>query len=205
MRSSISLRYLLAGFLLAGCGDEPLGPGSAGGIIIVTASTGGTGRDSDGFSLSLDGSTPFQLEPNGRVVLTGVSEGTHAIQLLGLAANCSIQGTNPRTVSLQAGERVEITFGVICVPDLSGGFSVSVSTTGTELDEDGYALSVAGEALRHIGINAVEVFTGLAPGVHLVTLKDLAEGCSMVGGNPQPFTVVKDKVVQVRLQVVCGG
>jgi hypothetical protein len=33
---------------------------------------------------------------------------------------------------------------------------------------------------------ATEVFDGLAPGLHLITLKDLAEGCELVGGNPRP-------------------
>jgi hypothetical protein len=205
MRSCTSACFVIGALVVAACGDGPQGPGTASGIIVVTASTGGAGRDSDGFRLSIDGSEPLLLEPNGKVILTGVAEGAHVIQLLGLAANCSVDGSNPRAVSVGAGVRSEITFSVVCVPELSSGFSILVSTTGTALDEDGYGLSVAGEALRHININAVEVFAGLAPGVRLVTLKDLAEGCSLVGGNPQPFTVVKDKIVEVRLQVVCGG
>jgi hypothetical protein len=174
------------------------------GTIVVTASTGGEGRDTDGFQLSIDGSDALLIQANSKVFLTGLSEGTHQLQLLGIAANCSVEGGNPRPVIVVAGERLEITFTVSCVPELSGGFSIGVSTTGTELDPDGYGLSVAGTELRRININAVEVFTGLASGVHLVTLKDLAEGCSLLGGNPQPFTVVKDKVVQVKLHVVCG-
>lgn len=204
MRSSFAVRSLFTAFLLVSCEDEAAGPQLGSGTIVVTASTGGEGRDTDGFRLTIDGSDALLLQANSRIFLTGLSEGTHQLQLLGIAANCSVQGTNPRSVSVGAGERSETTFTITCVPELSGGFSISVTTTGSELDQDGYGLSVAGTELRHININAVELFTGLAPGVHLVTLKDLAEGCSLMGGNPQPFTVVKDKVVQVKLQVICG-
>lgn len=204
MRSSFAAGSLLTTVLLTSCGDGALGPQLGSGTVVVIASTGGEGRDTDGFQLTIDGSDALLLEANSRVFLTGLSEGTHQLQLLGIAANCSVEGTNPRSVDVGAGERSEITFTITCVPELSGGFSISVATTGTGLDQDGYGLSVAGTELRRININAVEVFTGLAPGVHLITLKDLAEGCSLMGGNPQPFTVVKDKVVRVQLHVACG-
>jgi hypothetical protein len=205
MRSCTSARYLVAGFVLAACGDNAAGPDVDAGVIVVTASTGGDRSNTDAFRLTIDDSEPFLIAPNGRIFLAGLSEGTHLLHLVGIPANCSVDGHNPLAVSLGPGERAEITFTIICVAVLSGGFNVFVITTGTALDEDGYGLSVAGADTRHIGINAMETFTGLAPGVHLVTLKDLAQGCSLVGGNPQPFTVVKDKIVRVGLQVVCGG
>jgi hypothetical protein len=204
MRSSFAFSCLFTSLFLAACDEEPAAPGPAGGTIVVHATTRGEGGDPGGFRLTIDGSGALLLEPNGRVLLTGVSEGTHLIQLVGLPANCSVEGPNPRAVSVGPGGRSDITFAVTCGQRLSSGFSISVMTTGTQLDADGYGLSVVGEPLRRITINALEVFTGLEPGVHLVTLEDLAEGCSLVGGNPQPYTVVKDKVVQVRLQVACG-
>jgi hypothetical protein len=50
----------------------------------------------------------------------------------------------------------------------------------------------------------VETFERLEPGVHLITIKDMANGCAVVGGNPQPFEVLRGRIVQVRRDVVCG-
>jgi hypothetical protein len=200
----IFMRCVASGLLLAAC-EETLDPASDAGTIVVTTSTGGSGSDADGFSLLVDGADARAIEPNGKVTLTGVAQGTHLLQLLGVAGNCSIDGSNPRQVEVGSGGRVEVTFAVICRPEVSGEFRITVSTGGTDLDEDGYGLSVAGAALRHIEINATETFSGLVPGLHLVTLKDVADNCVTVGGNPQPFTVVKDRTVLIHLQVLCGG
>lgn len=205
MRSCTSARCLVAGFVLAACGDNAAEPAVDSGVIVVTAFTGGDGGDTDNFRLTIDGSAPFLIAPNTRVFLTGITGGTHLLHLLGIPANCSVDGTNPRAVGVQPGGRSEITFTLSCAPQLSSGFNIIVSTTGPTPDPDGYGLLVAGADLRHIEINAGEVFAGLSPGVHLVTLEDLAGSCSVIGGNPQPFTVVKDKIVRVGLQVVCGG
>ena len=45
---------------------------------------------------------------------------------------------------------------------------------------------------------------GLAPGAHLVTLKDVADFCDVVGGNPRPYTVVPGKAVRVAIDVRGG-
>jgi hypothetical protein len=64
---------------------------------------------------------------------------------------------------------------------------------------------VAGANTRPIAIDASETFKDLTPGAHLITLKDVDPPCAVVGGNPQPFTVVPGKTVAVRLAVACGG
>jgi hypothetical protein len=97
-----------------------------------------------------------------------------------------------------------VAFVVRCARATTGGFTIQVATGGDSADTDGYALAVAGAEIRAIGPSASETFTGLAPGVHLVTLKDVDEPCTVTGGNPQPFTVLRGKTVLVRLAVVCG-
>jgi hypothetical protein len=89
------------------------------------------------------------------------------------------------------------------VPE-TGGFRIEVSTVGTPLDDDGYLLTVDGTPRRRIEVNAQEIYEGLAPGLRLITLKDVADFCEVVGGNPQPFTVVRGKSVRVALSVRCG-
>jgi hypothetical protein len=138
------------------------------------------------------------------VVYTGVAPGTHVVHLFGLPEGCQVLGANPRVVEVFGGGTGTVDFSVACSPPESGGFRIEVTTTGEPLDDDGYQLAVAGAPLRIIEVNAREAYAGLAPGLHLITLKDVIPECRLQGGNPQPFTVVPGKSVLVRLRVICG-
>jgi hypothetical protein len=178
---------------------------SSEGQILITVSTRGALPQSDEYLVTLNGARPLGVLPNGSAVYDDVPEGDHVVHLFSLADNCVVSGsTNQRSVRLDGGEVVEVTFSVLCSEPVTGGFRVVVSTSGSPLDDDGYQLSVTGAPLRTIGVNAVEHFEGLAPGRHLVTLKDVADFCEVVGGNPQPYTVVPGKAVQVTIRVRCG-
>jgi hypothetical protein len=189
--------------LAAGCG-ETLIDLSSDGRIEVSVTTNGTDPDADGFSVTVDGRTARFVAPGGSVVLDSLSEGSHSVLLTGLAENCQVDGSNPRPVVVGPDGLANVSFDVRCARATTGGFTIQVGTVGAEADTDGYALAVAGAEIRGIGASGSETFTGLAAGVHLVTLKDVDEPCVVTGGNPQPFTVVPGKTVLVQLAVVCG-
>jgi hypothetical protein len=188
--------------LAAGCGETFISV-SSDGRIEVSVSTAGTDPDSDGFSITVDGGTARFVAPGGSVVLDSLSEGSHSVLLSGLAENCQVLGSNPRSVVVGPDGQANVSFDVRCAPATTGGFTIQVSTSGAMPDTDGYALAVAGSDIRGIAPDANETFTGLAPGVHLVTLKDVDAPCAVAGGNPQPFTVVAGKTVLVQLVVLC--
>ncbi|HEY8257645.1 MAG TPA: hypothetical protein VIG08_08320 [Gemmatimonadales bacterium] len=174
------------------------------GNIEVAISTRGPDPDPDGYSLTVDGSQAYFLPAAGSLVLQ-LQKGNHTVQLGGLADNCAVEGSNPRTVVVSSGGgAVNVTFGVVCVMATTGGFKIVVSTRGNSPDPDGYSLSVAGGETRRIGTQATENYLGLAAGRHLITLKDLAEGCSVSGSNPRLTTVVAGKSVTVNITVLCG-
>lgn len=188
---------------LLACGDST--ESSSDGRILVTVSTSGAEPQSDEYLLTLNGARPLAIAPNGSAVFDDVPLGTHVVHLFSLADNCAVSGSpNSRSVRVVGGGVFEVSFSVVCDVPETGGFRIVVESTGTPLDDDGYQLSVAGTALRVIGVNAEEVYEGLAPGVHLVTLKDVADFCDVVGGNPQPYTVVPGKAVRVAISVRCG-
>lgn len=195
--------YVLVGAALLGCGSAT---GTATeGRILVTVSTRGAEPQSEQYLLTLNGAHPAAIAPNGSAVYDGVPEGTHVVHLFSLADNCAVSGSpTHREVRMREGQVIEVTFSVLCSQPVTGGFRVVVSTVGSPLDADGYQLSVAGAPLRYIGVNAEERYEGLAPGRHLITLKDVADFCHVVGGNPQLYTVVAGKSVQVKLGVRCG-
>jgi hypothetical protein len=188
---------------LLGCGDATETPSDA--TILITVSTRGADPQSDEYLLTLNGSRPLGVRPNGSAIYDAVPEGTHVVHLFSLADNCVVSGSpDHRSVRVDDGDMIEVTFSVFCGPPVTGGFRIVVTTVGAPLDEDGYGLSVAGAPLRTIGVNAEEHYEGLAPGMHLITLKDVADFCEVLGGNPQPFTVVPGKAVLVRIGVGCG-
>jgi hypothetical protein len=188
---------------LLACGDST--ESSSDGRILVTVFTSGAEPQSDEYLVTLNGARPLAITPNGSAVFDEVPEGTHVVHLFSLADNCAVSGSpNSRSVRMVGGGVIEVRFSVVCSVPETGGFRVVVSSTGTPLDDDGYQLSVAGAPVRPIGVNAEEVFEGLAPGMHLITLKDVADFCDVVGGNPQPYTVVPGKSVRVAISVRCG-
>lgn len=188
---------------LLACGDST--ESSSEGRILVTVFTTGAEPQSDEYLVTLNGARPLAITPNGSAVFDEVPEGTHVVHLFSLADNCAVSGSpNSRAVRMLGGGVIEVSFSVVCGVPETGGFRVVVSTTGTPLDEDGYQLSVAGAPLRRIDVNAEEPYEGLAPGMHLVTLKDVADFCDVFGGNPQPYTVVPGKAVRVAISVTCG-
>lgn len=188
---------------LLACGDST--ESSSEGRILVTVFTTGAEPQSDEYLVTLNGARPLAITPNGSAVFDEVPEGTHVVHLFSLADNCAVSGSpNSRAVRMLGGGVIEVSFSVVCGVPETGGFRVVVSTTGTPLDDDGYQLSVAGAPLRQIDVNAQETYEGLAPGMHLVTLKDVADFCDVFGGNPQPYTVVPGKAVRVAISVTCG-
>ena len=190
---------------LLGCGGSTTETPSSEGRIQITVSTSGAPPQSSEYLITLNGGQPLSVAPNGSATYEGVAEGTYVVLLFALADNCVVSGSaNQRSVKVEQGEIAQVSFAVLCSEPVSGGFRVAVMTMGTPVDEDGYQLSVSGTPLRTIGVNAEEHYEGLAPGAHLITLKDVADFCDVAGGNPQRFTVVPGKAVRVVLIVRCG-
>src|SRR5204863_215808 len=75
------------------------------GSLRVTTSTTGSSLDGDGYTVTVDGSTGEQITINNSagVTFTGLSEGSHTVELSDVAGDCSVTGPNPRTLTVTAG------------------------------------------------------------------------------------------------------
>jgi hypothetical protein len=171
------------------------------GDLKVTTSTTGVELDPDGYAVSLDGGAPQTIAGNGSVTFPALTAGSHSVTLSGLAANCTVSGANPQTVTAVAGTTTTTSFAVSCVAT-TGALTVTTATTGTDLDPDGYAVSVDGGAPRALGINATTTFGTLSAGSHTVTLSGLAVNCS-AAANPQTATVVAGATRTLGFAVTC--
>jgi TolB protein len=87
----------------------------------------------------------------------------------------------------------------------SGELRVSVSTTGEDIDLDGYSLRIDGALTQPVGALEARTFPGLAPGSHLVELSGVAENCTARPGTTQLVTVTSGQIAAVAFVVECAG
>jgi len=87
----------------------------------------------------------------------------------------------------------------------TGAISVSVTTTGIDLDVDGYTVNVDGVAGRPIDADGTVTFVALSEGDHVVTLSGVAQNCTIGETNPQSITVTAGASAVARFVVTCAA
>src|SRR6266566_10080225 len=87
-----------------------------------------------------------------------------------------------------------------------GAGQVSVTTTGVELDTNGYRIAIDGGVGQAIPVNGTMTVTGLSAGPHNVLLAGLASNCGAAGvANPRSVKVVAGDTAHVVFSVVCAA
>jgi hypothetical protein len=105
---------------------------TTGDVHLVTATTGES-VDVNGYTVFGDGQevivaqcdppdshcyyprhVPLRLDPDAEWSFTGVTPATYAYELRDLAPNCVVNGSNPRSVPVTAGDTAEVVFNVAC-------------------------------------------------------------------------------------------
>jgi WD40 repeat protein len=203
--------------LLAGCSDDPSSPPSppsppspappATSTLRVTVSTSGDDTDPDGYLVQVDGTgQPVRVSPNGSVSFSGLRVGAHTIDLTEVASNCVVDGGSSIVVTISSP-------GVAAATDLHvtcsslGGVQVTVATTGTDLDGNGYTLVVIGTSVSHsegraLGTNDAPIVLPLATGHYVFSLRGVAANCGPDLG-PRELDVVSGTTQAVDFVVEC--
>ncbi len=194
----------------------------AAGTLRVTTATTGAELDPDGFTVTVDAGPDWPGPVNGATIVANLPAGDHTVALGGVASNCVVEGTNPRTASVAAGATAEVTFAVTCtaLPSPGGNLRVTTATTGADLDPDGYTVLVQGlchfqsdgdggfgyvceyERTESVGVNASVLISDVPVGAG-VSLQDVAPNCTVVGENPRPAAIVSGSVSLVDFTVSC--
>lgn len=172
------------------------------GNLTVTASTTGGTVDPDGYTVTVDGGTGQVVDTNGSVAFSDVASGDHSVELSGIAPNCSVTGANPVTVTVPPTGGASHTFDITCTT-IVGSVEVTTSSTGTDVDPDGYTLNVEGEVPVAIGINQTLTVDDVSAGDRTVELTDLTSNCSVAGENPRTVTVSEGGTVSTTFDVTC--
>jgi hypothetical protein len=88
-------------------------------------------------------------------------------------------------------------------PD-TGRLRVTVTTTGSPADPDGYSLALNDGVPTAIAVTAEREFEDLTPGEYTVTLGGLAGNCSVADDNPRFATVAGGRTASAAFTVTCG-
>ena len=110
MRKLLLVVSVAAAFLFAGC-DENTGV-STGVLVVFRVQTTGANLDPDGYFITLNSEIIGSVATNGQQVF-GLGEAMWSLGLEDVAANCVVQGDNPRDVEV-ALPQVLVEFQVVC-------------------------------------------------------------------------------------------
>ena len=136
---------LLAGWaILAACtGDAGnLEEPPADGMLVVSISTTGGDPDRDGFQLTIDGVGSVSLKPTDTAQVI-IPAGRHALGLLGVAEQCSVDPGTPLDVDIAPHATTPVSFAVSCSlspPRASGTVLITAPTTGSLPDTSPYTV-----------------------------------------------------------------
>lgn len=84
------------------------------GILEVHVSTNGSEPDSDGYVLTLNNTDEKQAAVEDTVFFEDLEEESHEVELSGIAENCTVEGDNPQSLNITAGDTTTVSFAVGC-------------------------------------------------------------------------------------------
>jgi TolB protein len=152
----------------------------------------------------VDGSSQGPVGANEVRTLPGTPQGQHAIGLGGIPSNCQLQGENPQSATLAAGGTVELSFVLACSPPPAETGSLTITTTTTGADPDGFRVVTDGGTAQPIALTGAVTLPNVGVGSHTVRLAGLASNCTVDGPNPRTVNVAAGANVTVAFVVQCA-
>jgi|GEM_PF-2731830 len=83
------------------------------GTVEITTNTSGNDQDDDGYKVTI-GNNEKDISINETVSFDNLDEGNYDAELSNIAGNCSVNGDNPRSISVTADETTSATFEIQC-------------------------------------------------------------------------------------------
>jgi hypothetical protein len=80
---------------------------------------------------------------------------------------------------------------------------LSLTTTGSGLDPDGYTYALDGNAPGAVGPNESITVTGLDAGQHDLVIGGIAPNCTLAGGTARTIALVQADTTDIVLTVTC--
>ena len=115
----------------------------------------------------------------------------------------STAARTPAGIGLAEEVRVEFTTGTVAT--LVGTIYVTNTTYGSGADPDGYLITIDGGTPRRVARGMTTEFPNVAPGVHTVTLSDLADGCIPEGAGSREVIITAGAGAVAPFFITCAG
>src|ERR1041385_4906314 len=177
------------------------------GTVIVSFSTSPGDESPFVWGVAIDGASPHNITSadTGKFTLPSVSAGDHHLIASSLPKLCTT-GQDDRTVTVPTKDTLRVTFDLKCARS-TGDISVTVQTTGSDFDADGYQLTLNGAPKQSVASSASATATipRVAPGVYEVSLTGLASNCSIAASSQHTATVTAGNVASVTILVNCAS
>jgi hypothetical protein len=84
------------------------------GALRIATVTTGFRPDANGYRIVVDQRTPQEIAASGSLFVTGLPPGPHLVRLLDIADDCTLEGDNPATATLEAGHTSDVIFRLSC-------------------------------------------------------------------------------------------
>jgi hypothetical protein len=167
------------------------------GTLLISTSTSGTRPDLAGYRLTVDGVDSVSLQPTGTVAI-GVQPGRHALRLLGVGPQCVVVSSAIVQVDVAPRDTAPVAFDIRCE---ATAVLITVSTTGSDLDTDGYHVLIDGAERAQVQPSDTTLIL-LDPGSYTIALTGLGANCT---ANPaaQAVTVADHQVTATAFAVSC--
>ena len=173
---------LVLATLLVGCSDPSASPqGRVYSVLRVSMATSGVDIDTNGYYVAVDAlNQPRHVEPNGSTMFYGLAVGTHNVVLRDVEVNCVVAISALTVVIASTTDSVGTEVPVAC--SALGTVQVAVTTTGVDLDRNGYeifarGLDVSTNRTQPVATKAVTATLRLPAGRYAASLRGLAANC----------------------------
>jgi hypothetical protein len=133
------------------------------------------------FGVQFSSGSSGHVLSNGTTVLSRLSPGNYTLTLTDVTEYCEVLGEATVSVVVANRSLTDASFDVTCRAAI-GAIQVTLVTSGSDLDPNGYTLFAAGRELP-APINGVLTIDGVAAGAHTVRLGHLAPNCRVPGGE----------------------
>lgn len=94
---------------------------------------------------------------------------------------------------------------VVVSVKMPASIRVTTTTTGVDLDGDGYTVNVSDGQTQGVAINSVVTFGSLGVGSYSVTLTGVADNCAVAPPNPTVASTVLAETTSVAFTITCAA
>jgi WD40 repeat protein len=185
---------LVVGVSLWAC-DDPGGPLT--GTLVVSSSTAGDDPDQDGYLVTVDDVDSLDLDPTGTAKIE-LASGRHTLRLLGVAGHCSASPGTLLQVEVPERDTTAVAFELSCP---ATGARIRVTTTGVDIDPDGYRVMVDASDHGAISVSG-SILIRLDQGRRTISLTGFAPNCA-VDPASRAVTIIVAQVIPIEFAVIC--